>query len=44
MQACQLLAQREVLQDQLPVTAERQGKCTDDYDQQFQHVVDRGWR
>ena len=38
MEGCQLLPQREVFQDQFPVTAERQGECADDHDQQFQHV------
>ena len=37
MEGCQLLTQREILQDPFPVTAERQGECADDHDQQFQH-------
>jgi hypothetical protein len=40
----QLLPQRQVFQNQLPVAAERQRECADDHDQQFQHAVDRGWR
>jgi hypothetical protein len=37
----QLLPERNVLQDQFPLAAKHQGECTDDHDEQLQHV--RSW-
>ena len=39
VQGCQLLSQRQVLQDQFPMSAKRQRQRADDHDEQFQHAV-----
>jgi hypothetical protein len=39
VQGLQLLPEREVLQDQFPMSAERQGQRADEHDEQLQHVV-----
>ena len=39
VEGCQLLPQRQVLQDQFPMAAERQCKGANDHDDQLQHAV-----